>query len=232
MKEQNNGIVVIDGTLRELPILNAWINSSSVFWVKAEFVCEQIFMKIGKSDKSGWSATVSGRYHPEYGMFRFYVPCRAFTDVCETAYRLVCIDDNDSRHVGGEGKLRVRKPKIVDVNDAVRSCLVKFDDGKCREVVIDDDNVGVPVFTVLEEIVKVEEDPPILYSYDKGKRLYFALYGVTVDGELTLELSQEGEEDKGDSYVVDRSSGFYRKVESVEDDVGVEVLVSGDKEIG
>jgi len=232
MNQQNNGMVVLDGTLRDLPILRAWANSSSVYWVKPSFICDKMFMKVGNSEKSGWTATANGTYHPEYGMFKFYVDGKAFARHCETAYRIVAIDDKGCRTVCGEGVLRVSTPTIKDVNDDVRTCIVKFDDGVCREVIIENDTSGVPSFVILETAVQVDADPKTLYAYDKEKKQYFALLGVTVEGNLTLELSETGTTGKDETFVIDKTSGFYRRMEAVEDDTQVEVLEAGSEIVG
>lgn len=232
MKEQNNGIVVLNGTLRELPILNAWINSSSVYWVKTNSVRDKVFLKIGNSDKSGWTATSEGRYQPGWGMYRFYVPPKSFIKTCETVYRIITVDDKGNRHVEGEGKLRVAKPMITDVNDEIRTVIVKFDDGKCREVYVELDSSGTPTYVIMENTVACEYEPEVVYSHNKQSGLYHALMGKVGKEGVYLELDEKGKTGEDMSFVRDEDSGFYRRVESVTDSAGVEVLDSGEIMIG
>lgn len=235
MKEQNNGYVVIDGSLRDLPILNAWANSSSVYWIRPEFPCEELYFLVGNAEKTKWNCKVKASYRPKHDMFKVYVPQTAFEEPCETYYRVVCVDDKGGRHVQGEGKLRVCKAGIIGVNDVVRVCLAFFEqDAKWRKVTISTDESGNPAYNVEKTPTDVEIVPFDLYAYNKSSKQYFKVTGeISDDGECSLVVDNEPtEEGVGKVFVSDTDTGFYRLMEAVSDEAGANALVAGESEIG
>jgi len=236
MTEQCNGIVVVDGSGRELPILRAYVNSTSVYYAKMGFQYQTCYLCIGNADKSKWIGTVLGAFDISTGMFKFYVPGENFRNVGETAYRIIAIDDYGRRTVCGEGKMRIGKVRIEDINDKVRDNLVYFsEDGKWRRVVVVNDDTGTPTYNVVHE----PEEPPkgvlpgTLYAYDGAKDKFFEISGyVDSVGEFALALSDTPSASGHEDFIYDTVTGFYRRAEAFEDDVHVESLSIGDSIVG
>jgi len=236
MTEQCNGIVVCDGSGRVLPILTAYINSSAVYYAKMGFQYQRCYMKVGNADKSAWAGTVLGAFDVATGMFEFYVPGRYFSETCETAYRILAIDDYGHRTVCGEGKLRVGKVRISDINDAVRSNLVFFqEDGKWREVNIVTDSTGTPTYNVMQEPTEPPKGvlPGELYAFDTAKNKFFAISGyIDSVGVYALSVADTPSTSGKEDFIYDTATGFYRRAEALDDGVGGESLSIGDEIVG
>jgi len=236
MTEQHNGMIVVDGSGRELPILRAWINSSAVYYVKAGFRYQAMFFCVGSPDKTKWSGKVLGSYDVTTDMFEFYVPCEMFTESCETFYRVLALDDNGRRTVCGEGKLRVNTVRIKDFNDEIRKNLVYFEaDSAWRNVVIEYDDSGAPTFAVENDPTEVPVGvyPKEVFAYDASKGKFFKVYGsIDETGTPIVNVSQTPEGDGFDSFIYNTGTGFYHRAEAFEDEYHVESLQVGEAVVG
>ena len=227
MREQNDGMVVLDGSLQRLPILRAWVNSSEVYWVKPSYPATGMLFMAGNADMSGWAAQLAMTCHPKRGLWRVYVPGAAFTARCESRYRIVSLDENVARHVEGEGILRVFDGAIPDVADSTETCLATFPGGEVREVTVKDDSTGTPIFSVGEVVEGAEADARPIYAFNKATG-FFYLVTAFVDeaGEPMLSVAEEPSEG-GEETFARGESGFYYRVDCAVDSTGVMALQTG-----
>lgn len=229
MREQNNGIVAIDGSSRGLPILYSWVRSSAVFWFSTNHQFTELSLKVGNADKSKWVGTYKATFHWSLNMFRVYVPSAAFKEGCETVYQVVAVDDEGGRHVCGEGKLRVRASSIPE-DEPYKDCKAYFEaDGKWRKVVVSEDESGHPAFAVGDE-TDAPGEPTDIYAFDNAQGFYFKVSGVfdeTHQPILALDDTPLG--DGKETFVRDDVTGFYRRMDAMKDESGHETLVVGEK---
>lgn len=239
LNEQCDGIITVDGSLRHLPILRAWGNSSAVYWVDPAFPTEAMEFKVGNADMTAWAATLRMCFHPKRGLWRVYVPGRYFTGRCETRYKIVAQDERGSRHVAGEGVLRVYSGGIPDRNDSpveypAANCYAKFPDGKWRVVTVSEDEAGAPVFSIGGEVVSDAEfeggQPSQIFAYNNATGLYHAVTAfIDEAGEPSLSLDEEPCADGEDCFVLDPATGFHRRIEAAADEAGCLTLRTGER---
>lgn len=105
INEQNNGVVVLDGTTRELPILGAFVGSSAAYWIKSAFPCTAVRMTVLDSDVA--IAECSLLFHVTRGMWRGYFDGSKFAANGEFVYQVEATDYDGSRSVCGRGVFRV-----------------------------------------------------------------------------------------------------------------------------
>lgn len=229
IREQNNGIVSIDGTFRRLPILNAYVNSSSVYWFRTGFPYERLVLKVGNEDKTRWIAICKATYHASCGMYRVYVSPKYFPRHCETAYQVSAIDDKGSKSILGEGILRVYS-SAIDEQERKIDCKAKFPDGEWHVITVSEDECGAPVFTVGEVAEEPPEDEVELYAWDNSRGYYFKVVAqIDEVGVRILALDQTPHESGEETFARDEATGFFRRIEGVKDDAGVETLVVGEE---
>lgn len=229
IQEQNDGMVSLDGSGRALPILNAFANSSAVYWFGTQVPYEGIFLKVGNEDKTGWIASCKATFHASCRMYRVYVGGRNFPKGCETVYQVMAVDDNGARHVCGEGKLRIAR-SAIDEHEASRECMAKFPDGEWRKVTVTEDEAGAPIFKVGEVAEEPPKDERDLYAWDNSRGFFFKVVGLIDEvGVRILALDQEPLGDGAESFAFDDATGFYRRVEAEMDESGAETLVVGEK---
>ena len=227
MREQNNGIIVLDGSLGALPILPAWTNSSAVYWVKPSFPVTGMAFLVGNAAADGWAAQVEMVYHPQRGLWRAYVPGSVFTAHCETRYMIVSIDGECMRHVEGEGILRVHTGAFHGVADTVRNCYIAFPDGKVRDVAVTEDSTGAPIFTVGGVVEAAPGDVRPAYAHNNATgRFYLVSAFIDETGAPMLSVADEPSDGGEDTYVRDES-GFYRRMDCATDDAGATMLQTG-----
>lgn len=229
MREQNDGMVALDGSLQRLPILRSWVNSSAVYWVKPSYPATGMLFKAGNPGMDGWAAQLSMTCHPKRGLWRVYVPGKAFTERCETRYRIVSFDENGARHVEGEGILRVFDGPIPDIADEAETCLAAFPDGKVREVTVREDSTGTPTFSIGEVAESAEADIRPIYAFDKSTG-FFHLVTPFMDeaGEPMLSVADDPAEG-GEETFARGASGFYYRIDCAADQAGVMALQTGGK---
>lgn len=230
LREQNDGMVVLDGTLSRLPILAAWVNSSAVYWVRPAYPATGMTFMVGDADSDGWAARIAMTCHPVRGLWRVYVPGKTFTKRCETRYRIVSVDDSNCRHVDGEGILRVYTGGIDDISDSVENCYATFPGGAVRAVTVAQDETGVPVFSVGEVVEGAESDVKPIYAYNKATGFYHLVTAfVDEAGEPMLSVADDPADAGGRATFVRDASGFYHRVECAEDTAGAVMLQTGGK---
>lgn len=227
MREQNDGTVVLDGSLQRLPILRAWVNSSEVYWAKPSYPATGMIFLVGNADMNGWAAQLAMTCHPKRGLWRVYVPGAAFTARYETRYRIVSLDENGARHVEGEGILRVFDGAIPDVADSTETCLATFPGGEVREVTVREDSTGTPIFSVGGVVQGADADVRPIYAFNKATG-FFHLVTAFVDevGEPMLSVADEPSEG-GEETFARGDSGFYYRVDCAEDSAGAMMLQTG-----
>lgn len=228
MREQNDGMVVLDGSLQRLPILSAWTNSSAVYWVKPSFPPMSMRFLVGNANADGWAAQLDMTCHPERGLWRVYVPGRHFLARSETRYRVESVDDRGARHVEGEGILRVHSGAFPDAADRPQTCEATFPDGRVRRVMVAEDETGTPMFVVGDPVEGATPDPAPIYAFNAATG-YFHLVSAFIDeaGEPMLSVADEPSGGGEESYALD-ASGFFHRVECAEDDAGAMMLQTGE----
>ena len=229
MREQNDGIVVLDGDCGRLPpILDAWVNSSAVYWFRPPFPATGMTLMVGSARADGWAAKVKMYCHPKRGLWRAYVPGRTFTVRSETRYKVVALDEHGMRHVCGEGILRVYDGSVPDVEEYTAKCLAAFPDGTVREVTVAEDEAGEPSFVVGNPVDGASASAGPIYAYNKASGFFHAVTAFFDEaGEPMLAVADEPSAGGFESYAKD-SSGFYRRVECAEDDAGEMALQTGE----
>ena len=228
MREQNDGMVVLDGSLQRLPILRAWVNSSAVYWVKPSYPATGMIFLVGNAAVDGWAARLSMTCHPMRGLWRVYVPGAAFTERCETRYRIVSLDENGARHVEGEGIFRVYSGRIPDIADTTETCMATFPDGKVRAVIVSEDSTGTPMFVVGDVVEDAKPDTRPIYALDNSTG-FFHLVGAFFDdaGEPMLSVAEEPSEG-GEKTFARGVNGFYYRVDCGVDEAGEMALKTGE----
>lgn len=227
--EQNNGIVIIDGTTKRLPMLTAWKNSSSVYWVKPEYLASEMYFKVGSADGKSWAANISMFCHARRGLFRAYVPGLHFAGGrYETKYQIVTIDEEGCEHVSGEGVIRVFDSSIGEYAPFHVVARAGWPDGNVREITITEDETGAAIFTV-GGIVEGEAPQGEIYAHENSSG-QFHLVTTFIDevGEPMLSVSENPVNGGFDQFVAD-GSGFYRRIECATDESGSTTLQTGDK---
>lgn len=229
MREQNDGIVVLDGDCgRRLPILNAWVNSSAVYWSRPPFPATGMDIMVGNALANGWSAKVKMYCHPERGLWRAYVSGKNFTERCETKYKVVALDEHGARHVCGEGILRVYCGSVPDMDEYTVRCLAAFPDGTVREVTVSEDDAGEPMFVVGDPVDGASASGGPIYAYNKASGFFHSVTAFFDEaGEPMLAVADEPSAGGFESYAKD-PSGFYRRVECAEDEAGEMALQTGE----
>lgn len=228
MREQNNGIVALDGSLQRLPILEAWTNSSAVYWAKPSYPATGMVFLVGNAAMDGWAAQLTMTLHPQRGLWRVYVPGEAFTEHCETRYQIVSLDSEGMRHVEGEGILRVYKGAVPSVADTVQNCYATFPGGEVREVTVRNDSTGTPVFSVGGVVEGADADERPIYAFNKATGFYYLVTPFVDDaGEPSLSVADEPSEGGDETFVRD-ASGFYHRVECAADAAGAMALQTGE----
>ena len=236
LKEQNNAMITLTGTVDPLPIQEVWKRSSAVFWIESAFPCQAMQLKIGAEDKSKYKVSITALYHPKRGLWRVYIPGKYFTAKCETYYKIVGVDEYGNRSVCGEGLLRIREGKIYDFEDesiTTDECFAFFPDGKWRKVSVSTDNTGELVFVVEQNgipPIEFEHEPAKPYALNKATGLHYEVSGfVDESGEAYLCVAADGVQGKDDAFAKDDATGFYYRVESFADEVGEPSLKVGDR---
>ena len=228
--EQCDGVISTDGSYKRLPILSAWSGSSAVYWINPQAPATELDIKIGNSDKSGWNCSLKAYYHPKRELYRVYVPGKYFTGHYETVYQIVEVYENDSKHVLGEGALRVYKSAIQGIAESQIVACAKWPDGHVREITIREDETGAPVFSI-GEVVEKEISHGEIYAYNNatGQFHLVTTFFDEVD-EPMLTVSETPVNGGFDQFVPD-ANGFYRRIECAEDDSGSMTLQTGDKRL-
>ena len=226
--EQCDGVVTLDGSHKRLPILSAWANSSAVYWINPQAPATAMFIKVGNANKDGWNCSLKAYFHPKRGMYRVYVPGKYFTGHYETVYQIVEVDENDSRHISGEGALRVYKSSIQEAEEIQIVACAKWPDGLVREIKIREDETGAPVFSI-GEVVEKEISQGEIYAFNNatGQFHLVTTFFDEVD-EPMLTVSETPVNGGFDQFVAD-ANGFYRRIECEEDDSGSMTLQTGEK---
>lgn len=237
LREQNNGVVTLDGTLRALPMLSAWRHSSAVYWARPPFPCVAMAFKIADSAGETFIATFPMQYHALRGLWRVYIPGTYFQSKCETVYKIICTDEMSARHVCGEGILRIHGGAIADSADEpmkADGCFAFFPDGKWRRVSVFVDEAGEMAFAVTQEgfaTVEFNAPPTTPYAYNPATGLYYAISGFVDDsGEAYLSVSSEGVDGRDSAFAKNDATGFYYRVEAGVDEAGETILSVGKKE--
>lgn len=227
MREQNDGMVVLDGTLQRLPILTAWVNSSAVFWVRPSYPATGMIFLVGDAKAETWAAQLAMTLHPMRGLWRVYVPGAAFAERSETRYRIVSLDDQGSRHVEGEGIFRVYSGKIPDIADSTDNCMATFPDGKVRAVMVKEDSTGTPIFAVGDVVDDADADVRPIWAFNKATGFFHLVTAFFDDaGEPMLSVAEEPSEGGEDTFVRG-VSGFYYRVDCAVDTSGTMMLQTG-----
>lgn len=229
MREQNNGIVVLDGDCgMRLPILDAWVNSSAVYWFRPSFPVTGMTLMVGNSGADGWAARVAMHYHAERGLWRAYVQGRNFKVRSETRYKVVAVDEYGARHVGGGGILRVYDGAIPDVEEWTETCLAAFPDGVVRKVEVKEDETGEPIFTIGQAVEGAEADAGTVYAYNRATGFYYRVTPfIDSAGEPMLSVADKPSPGGDDCYAKG-TSGFYYRIECAEDSSGAMALQTGE----
>jgi hypothetical protein len=228
MREQNDGMVSLDGTLSQLPILKAWTNSSAVYWVKPSYPATGMMFMVGNEAMDGWAAILSMTLHPKRGLWRVYVPGAAFGGRYETRYKIVSLDGEGAKHVEGEGILRVYAGKIADVTPQGEVSEVAFPDGEVRKVTVAEDSTGEPVFSIGDVVEGATAEARPIYAYNKATG-FFYLVTPFIDevGEPMLSVADKPSDDGFDCFVKDASGFYFRRIDCFEDETGEMALQTG-----
>lgn len=229
MREQDNGMVVLDGDCgRRLPILDAWVNSSAVYWFRPSFPASGMMLMVGNSGMDGWAAKVRMHFHAERGLWRAYVQGRNFKVRSETRYKVVALDEYGARHAEGEGILRVYDGAIPDAAEWTETCLAAFPDGVVRKVEVAEDETGEPIFTIGPAVEGAQADAGPIYAYNKATGYYY-LVTTFIDeaGEPMLSVADSPSKGGDDCYAKG-PSGFYYRIECAEDSSGAMALQTGE----
>jgi len=221
INEQSNGFVVADGSRKELPILEAWKRSSSVYWVWIPPHCQSVIFKVGNRNRTGFSISIRMEFHPKRNLWRAYIPGRYLTEKAETVYKIVGSDENGSREVLGEGVFRIHEGTAEDYEDEVYTadeCYVLFDDQLWRRVTVSEVTGGAKVLTVERDGIHpsvFEKVPHQPYALNLANSLYYAIGGtVGSSGVPVLTVSQTGASNKSASSARDDSTGFRYRIEA------------------
>lgn len=225
--EQCDAMISPDGSYKRLPIISAWANSSAIYWINPLAPATALFIKIGNADRTGWNCSLKAYYHPKHELYRVYIPGKYFTGHYETVYQIVEVDENDSRHVFGEGILRVFKGSIQEVSDGQIVAWAKWPDGLVREIAIREDDVGAPVFSV-GKIVDKEVSLGEIYAHNNATGQFHLVTTFFDDvGEAMLAVSETPVNGGFDQFVADEGN-FYRRIECGTDSSGFTTLKTGD----
>lgn len=229
MREQDNGMVVLDGDCgRRLPILDAWVNSSAVYWFRPSFPATGMCLMVGNSGADGWAANVAMHYHPERGLWRAYVQGRNFKVRSETRYKVVALDERGARHVAGGGILRIYDGAIPDVAEWTETCLATFPGGVVRKVEVAEDEAGEPVFTIGPAVEGAQPDAMPIYAYNRATGYYYLVTAFMDEaGEPMLSVADEPSAGGDDCYAKG-PSGFFYRIECADDSSGAMALQTGE----
>ena len=237
INEQSDGIVMLDGTARELAMLNAWRGSTAVFWARTAWPCAAVVFKVADAAAARYVASLTMLYHPKRGMWRVSVPAKWLSEKCETRYKVVCWADDRTRSVGGEGILRVHGSGVYDPDEDAAApsgedCYVSFPDGKWRKVTVFTDDAGELSFSVEQDGVDAsafEDAPTAPYAYNAATGLYHAVTGfVDEEGEAYLSVAAEGVDGKSVAFARNEATGLFYRVETFTDETGEAALKVGD----
>lgn len=222
---------------KPLPIVEAWKNSTHVMLVYPDCVYARLGVKIGRGDASYYGSTIWGTLHPVRGFWYFYIPKSAFEIGGETAYKIVSTDLEGSRHVCGEGVLRVFAGRIDDTadgagnSDATSTAYVKFEE-VWYSVNVSEDESGNLAFAINTTVdAPSDEDSGTPFAYCRRTGLYHAV-SIYRDASGTLALAAEENGVEGDSasFALDRKTGFFYRMEAKTDESGTVSLEVGDRQ--
>lgn len=228
-----------------LGILYAHVNSSLAFDIVTPRACQEVFVKIGKADNSGYYSPIKCQFSPERNAWWCYVPSVYFPVGGVTQYKVVAKDFDGYRFNIGQQILRVVADSIYDPNEDVnasvlRDCHIQMD-GEWYAVRVRDDGTQL-AFTVSQDAAGFEtdwtaetgdsptqtsfKDP---YAYDANTKTYHKVTAYRDDtGAVCAYVDEDGVPEGERVFCYDVHTGFWYALDATVVD-GEESLVVGER---
>lgn len=235
MQTRADSIVTIESrhSNKALPIFEAWANSSHVVLVYPDCVVSGMTLKLGVVSEGVYSSSINGTLHPVRGYWYFYIP-RSKMVAGDMVYKIISFDELNSRHVMGEGKIRVRRSMVHDATDsdggeeAIDNAYIQHD-GRWYAIRVRYDDSGTPAFAVDSLIEAPKNASGTPYAYNRTTGLYHAIKTEMDEaGSLMLTIESNGVDGEG-SFAVGED-GFYHRIETSTDESGSLMLEVGEKQ--
>lgn len=226
-------------------ILETFVNSSLSIFISPPRVCVEVFVKIGKYDKSGYYEPVRCVFSPDKNMWHCVIPPIFFPIGCITQYKVVARDTNGYRMNIGQNILRVIADNMFDTNEnininKIRDCHIQLGD-KWYAVRVADDGYSL-VFEVTQETDKLDAayqpetgsspihlDYKTPYAFNKNSNTYHKVTAFVDDsGTISAKVDEEGLKTGEKSFCYDSLTGFWYEMDSVLVD-GEQCLEVGEK---
>ena len=225
-------------------ILKAFVNSSIAFWIRPPRKCLDVYVKIGKADKSCYYEPIRCVYSPEADKWKCVVPPVFLPIGCITQYKVVARDVYGYRMNIGQNILRVVSDGIADANEntnvtAVRDCHIQLDgEWYAVRVINDGTSLAFDVAQSRDELSTAYKNetgasPTTLnykdpYAFNAATNTYHKVTAYTDDtGTISAKVDEEGIEDGEKSFCYDSETGFWYEMDSVIVD-GEQSLVVGE----
>lgn len=216
--------------------MNAWKNSSLVLLYFPNCVWDEVKVKVGDPSTGAYQESISGVLHPVRGFWYFYIPRNRFKNGGRSAYKIIATDERGSRHVCGEGVLRVHTGMIHDAadnagsSDAMGTAFVYGYD-KWWRIGATIDDAGAMAFTVTEDLADHGDTSQTPYAYNPLTGLFHSV-SVFKDGAgvVSLEISDDGIEEASVSFALNPETNLYHRMECETDEAGAVALIVGDKQ--
>lgn len=238
MRTRADVILVLDSSCRRnLKIIEAWRNSSLVVNVYPKAVYSAMSIRIGNPKTKKFIMGARGTFHPVKGYWYFYIPRNKFLYGGETMYEIDSVDvENLSRHVCGDGILRINSPALedTDVDDGSESSgndAYVNSNGNWYLISIGEDDEGgltLAIKDVATSAVPADVSGEA-YAYNKKTGLY---HKITVEYDDTntpmLVANSVGVDGDSGFFAYNHASGLYYRLETEKDETGAQMLQIGD----
>lgn len=239
MKTRADAIILLDSTHagRSLKIVEAWKNSSLVVNVYSDTVYSGMSIRIGNPRTKKYFLGARGTFHPVKGYWYFYIPRGKFLYGGETMYEIDAVDvENSSRHVCGDGILRISSPLIEDSDDEDGSESSGNDayvnsNGNWYLITVGEDEYG-GLTLAIKDVVRDSVPSDVngeSYAYNKQTGLYHKIF-VEIDetGTPMLQVESNGVDGDGGFFAYDKNTGLYYRLETEKDETGALMLQIGE----
>lgn len=239
MNTRADSIIVLDSThsCRSLKMIEGWKNSSLVVNVYSDTVYSEMSIRIGNSRTGKYMLGARGTFHPVKGYWYFYIPRGKFLYGGETMYEIDAVDvENSSRHVCGDGILRIASQALEDSEDedgidSRSNDAYVNSNGTWYLITVGEDEFGGLSLAVKD--VATNDVPSDVtgepYAYNKKTGMYHKIYIESDEtGTPMLQVDSVGVDGDGGFFAFNKITGLYYRIETETDEVGAMMLQIGD----
>ena len=239
MKNRADAIIVLDSThsCRSLKMIEAWKNSSFVVHVVPDAVYSGMTIKVGNAMTKKFVPAAKGVFHPIMGYWHFYLPRGKFLHGGDTMYEIDAVDiENSSRHVCGDGVLRIQRPILEDDDEGSvgnETDAYVNSNGTWYLIKVGEDEYGGLTLAV-KEVMPTNVPSDVSgdsYAYNRQTGLFHKLT-VEIDesGTPSIVVNGNGVEDVGGSFAFNSETGLYYRIEADVDESGALMVQIGEQQ--